>query len=216
LVYRRACDPSIFGRVTRRSEGVLPGGATPRIPESSEAELVKGARQGDPRAFEALVRVHAERLYAVLLRFTADAEEAEEAFQDALMRAWRSIGKFEERSSFFTWLYRIGINEAKRRAERRSRRGQMVSTEDESLDEIRDLRPAPDTRAAQQELRGALEVAITELPLEYQIPLVLRDIEGLSTSDAAAVMELSEPAFKSRLHRARMRVRNDLEPLLDE
>ena len=160
--------------------------------------------------------MHAERLYAVLLRFTADVEEADEAFQDALMRAWRSITKFEERSSFFTWLYRIGINEAKRRAERRSRRAQVVSTEDESIDRLRDSGPAPDARAAQVELRGALDAAITELPLEYQMPLVLRDIEGLSTSDAAAIMELSEAAFKSRLHRARMRVRNDLEPLLDE
>jgi RNA polymerase sigma-70 factor (ECF subfamily) len=162
------------------------------------------------------VRAHAGRLYAVLLRFTADAEEAEEAFQDALMRAWRSITKFEERSSFFTWLYRIGINEAKRRAERRSRRGQFVSTEDDSLDQVRDLRPTPDTRATQLELRGALESAIMDLPFEYRVPLVLRDIEGLSTSDAAAIMDVSESAFKSRLHRARMSVRNDLERLLDE
>jgi RNA polymerase sigma-70 factor (ECF subfamily) len=195
---------------------VSPGGATPRIHESSEAELVQGARRGDPRAFEALVRVHAERLYAVLLRFTADAEEAEEAFQDALMRAWRSIRKFEERSSFFTWLYRIGINEAKRRAERRSRHGPVVSTDEETLNQLHDARPAPDDRAAQLELRDALEAAIGELPLDYRMPLVLRDIEGLSTSDAAAIMELSEAAFKSRLHRARMTVRNDLEPLLDE
>jgi RNA polymerase sigma-70 factor, ECF subfamily len=202
--------------VTRRSDGVSPVGATRRSPESSEAELVRCARAGDPRAFEALVRAHAGRLYAVLLRFTADAEEAEEAFQDALMRAWRSITKFEERSSFFTWLYRIGINEAKRRAERRSRRGQFVSTEDDSLDQVRDLRPTPDTRATQLELRGALESAIMDLPFEYRVPLVLRDIEGLSTSDAAAIMDVSESAFKSRLHRARMSVRNDLERLLDE
>ncbi len=194
----------------------MPGEATPGIHESSEAGLVQRAREGDPRAFEALVRVHAERLYAVLLRFTADPEEAEEALQNALMRAWRGMRKFEERSSFFTWLYRIGINEAKRRAERRSRQGTVVSTEDESLDQLHDLGPAPDALAAQLEVRDALEAAIRELPLDYRMPIVLRDIEGLSTSEAAAIMELGEAAFKSRLHRARMAVRNDLEAFLDE
>jgi len=194
----------------------VPGKATPGIRESSEAGLVLKARQGDPQAFEALVRAHAERLYAVLLRFTADADEAEEVLQDAFMRAWRGIGKFEERSSFFTWLYRIGINEAKRRAVRGSHLGPLVSTQEESLDQLKDVRSAPETRAAQLELRDALEAAIAALPLDHRLPLVLRDIEGLSTSDAAAIMELGEPAFKSRLHRARMRVRNDLEPLLDE
>src|SRR5215207_5885961 len=87
-----------------------------------EPALVERARGGggDRAAFEELVRRHADRLYAVVVQFVAGGAEAEEVTQEAFLRAWRSIGRFEGRSRFFTWLYRIGINEAKRRAERRS------------------------------------------------------------------------------------------------
>jgi RNA polymerase sigma-70 factor (ECF subfamily) len=87
-------------------------------PASAEAEvvLVERARSGDRAAFEELVRRYADRLYAVVLRFVADGGEAQEVTQEAFLRAWRSIGRFEGRSRFFTWLYRIGINEAKRRS----------------------------------------------------------------------------------------------------
>ena len=80
--------------------------------------LVERSQAGDREAFEELVRRYADRLYAVVLRFVADGDEAEEVTQEAFLRAWRSIGRFEGRAQFFTWLYRIGINEAKRRAER--------------------------------------------------------------------------------------------------
>ncbi|MCA1680043.1 MAG: sigma-70 family RNA polymerase sigma factor, partial [Actinobacteria bacterium] len=82
-------------------------------PGADEQQLIERAQGGDQPAFEELVRRHADRLYAVLLRYLADAEEAEEATQEAFLRAWRGIGDFEGRSQFFTWLYRIGINEAK-------------------------------------------------------------------------------------------------------
>jgi RNA polymerase sigma-70 factor, ECF subfamily len=82
-------------------------------PAEQEAALVERARGGDRAAFEELIRRHADRLYAVVLRFVADGGEAEEVTQEAFLRAWRSIGRFEGRSRFFTWLYRIGINEAK-------------------------------------------------------------------------------------------------------
>ena len=209
----------IFGCVRSRQagrpavpaeSGALSGG------DRSDAELVAKARGGDSAAFAALVRKHADRLYAVLVRFTRDPEEAEDALQEALLRAWRSIGRFELRSSFFTWLYRIGVNEAKRRAERGPRQDVLVSAEDHDLDRLRDQRPLPDAEAAGTEFRRALEVAIRRLPLDYRMPLVLRDVEGIGTRDAAAVMELSEAAFKSRLHRARMAVREELGPLLDE
>jgi RNA polymerase sigma-70 factor (ECF subfamily) len=207
-------------RLVRSREGgrpaVLARSATLSGGDRFEAELVAKARDGDSAAFTALVRKHADRLYAVLLRFTRDPEEAEDALQEALLRAWRSIGRFELRSSFFTWLYRIGVNEAKRRAERSPRSEMLVSAEDHDLDRVRDQRPLPDAEAAGTELRKALEVAIGRLPLDYRIPLVLRDVEGIRTSDAAAVMELGQAAFKSRLHRARMAVREELGPLLDE
>jgi RNA polymerase sigma-70 factor (ECF subfamily) len=175
-----------------------------------EAALVRRARAGDRAAFEELVRRHADRLYAVVLRFVADAGEAEEVTQETFLRAWRSIERFEGRSRFFTWLYRIGINEAKRRAARRPP-ATVVSLDDEPIPEAPDWSEAPETRLRQNDLRRLLEDAIRELPIEYRATIILRDVEGLSTQEAAEVMELGEAAFKSRLHRARLAVRRALD-----
>ena len=171
-----------------------------------EAVLVERAKARDRDAFEELVRRHADRLYAVVLRFVADGNEAEEVIQEAFLRAWRSIPRFEGRSAFFTWLYRIGINEAKRRAARRPP-VPVVSLEDEPVPEAPDWSQAPETRSDQRDLRDVLERAIRGLPVEYRATVILRDVEGLSTREAAEVMDLGEAAFKSRLHRARLAVR---------
>jgi RNA polymerase sigma-70 factor (ECF subfamily) len=178
---------------------------------ADEHQLIARAQGGDRSAFEELVRRHADRLYAVVLRFVADADEAEEVTQEAFLRAWRSIDRFEQRSQFFTWLYRIGINEAKRRAERRPPAGTVTSIEDSPIEDALDWSDAPELRAEQGDLRLVLERTIRELPVEYRAPLILRDIEGLSTREAAEVMELGEAAFKSRLHRARLAVRRAID-----
>jgi RNA polymerase sigma-70 factor (ECF subfamily) len=151
----------------------------------------------------------------VLLRVTSDSGDAEDALQETFVRAWRGISKFERRSSFFTWLYRIGLNEAKRRLERRPPPQVLTGDGEALLDHIGDRRPLPDARAEQRELLVALAEAVRQLEPEYRVPLVLRDIEGFSTREAATMMELSVPAFKSRLHRARMSVRGALERLLE-
>lgn len=175
-----------------------------------EALLIERAQAGDQAAFGELVRTHSNRLFAVVVRFTADPVEAEDVMQEAFLRAWRSIGRFQGRSAFFTWLYRIGINEAKRRAERR-KPGREIPIDESPVAEAPDWSEAPELKAEHGETARFLEQAIRELPLEYRTPLVLRDVEGLSTREAAEVMELSEAAFKSRLHRARMTVRRRLD-----
>lgn len=175
-------------------------------PAEEEAVLVERAKARDRDAFEELVRRHADRLYAVVLRFVADGDEAQEVTQEAFLRAWRSIPRFEGRSAFFTWLYRIGINEAKRRAGRRPP-VPVVSLDDEPIPEAPDWSEAPETRSDQRDLRAVLERAIRGLPVEYRATIILRDVEGLSTREAAEVMDLGEAAFKSRLHRARLAVR---------
>jgi RNA polymerase sigma-70 factor (ECF subfamily) len=190
-------------RATRRRAAVT-GGA------DQEAELVARAQSGDRTAFERLVELHADRLFAVVLRVTGDRYEAEEVVQETFLRAWRNIGRFEARSQLFTWLYRIGVNEARRSQERRRTRPEAAPLGDEAHRQP-DERQAPQARAEAHELRRALEAAILALPLDYRLPLVLRDVEGLSTAEAAAVMELGEAAFKSRLHRARLAVRAAVE-----
>ncbi len=183
--------------------------------DPSDDHLIARAQDGDTAAFGDLVRRHADRLYAVVVRFTGDTKDAEEVMQEAFVRAWRSINRFERRSQFFTWLYRIAINEAKRHAERSQRRAEEP-IEDHGDLEATDRGSLPQASAETGELRAALESAIDELPLDYRVPLVLRDIEGLDTKEASDIMELSEAAFKSRLHRARMAVRETLEPHLSE
>lgn len=185
-------------------------------PGLSDETLVERAQRGDRAAFEALVRRHAERLYAVVLRFVADGEEAQEVTQEAFLRAWKSIGRFRGQSQFFTWLYRIGINEAKRRAGRRPPAELFSSSEEDPASEAPDWSESPQTRLEQSDLRQALERAIRKLPMRYRATVILRDVEGLSTREAAEVMDLSESAFKSRLHRARLAVRESLEDYFPE
>ena len=177
----------------------------------SDETLVEGAQDGDRLAFEELVRRHAERLYAVVRRFGADDDDAQEITQEAFLRAWRGIGRFRGQSQFFTWLCRIGLNEAKRRATRRPPEAAVTSGGEALADEIPDWSESPETRFEQSALRAALESAIRGLPTRFRAAVILRDVEGLSTRDAAAVMGLTEPAFKSRLHRGRLVVRRSLE-----
>ncbi len=177
-------------------------------PATDEAALVRRARDGDMAAFEELVMRHADRLYMTLRRFGLDDGEAQDVAQETFLRAWRSLERFEGRSQFFTWLYRIGFNEAHRRIGRRPAAGAEISTEERPLDDIAETLPGPHAQAQQAELRAALSKALGELPPALRAPVVLRDIEGLSTSEAATILELGEAAFKSRLHRGRMALRD--------
>ncbi|GAC1526323.1 MAG: sigma-70 family RNA polymerase sigma factor [Thermoleophilaceae bacterium] len=183
---------------------------------SSDETLVAQAQSGNRDAFEELVRRHADRLFAVLLRFNGNRADAEEASQEAFLRAWRSIGRFEGRAKFFTWVYRIAINEAKRIGECRPPADRVVSSQEDPVEHVADNRAGGPEHAERAELFAVLERAIEALPEDYRLPLVLRDIEGLSTTEAADVLDLGEAALKSRLHRARMIVRKAVEGYLDE
>lgn len=180
-----------------------------------DVALVARAQAGARDAFEELVHRHAARLYAVLRRLGLSGEAAEEVTQEVFLRAWRGIGGFKGEAQFGTWLYRIGFNEAKRRLRREPARARLGSLDEEGAVEPPDLREEPHLRLAQRETRAALATAVRALPLRYRAPLILRDIEGLSTAEAAAILGLSEAAFKSRLHRARSAVRDALDGHLD-
>jgi RNA polymerase sigma-70 factor, ECF subfamily len=204
-----------FGVVSREHDRQgEPGSSVPGRGVDDE-DLVRLAQQGRRDAFEELVRRHADRLYGVVLRFLGDPTETEEVVQETFPRAWRGIGSFERRAQFFTWLYRIGLNEARRRATRRPPQD-TVSIEQGALESYPDLRQAPEPRAEQRDVRAALERSVRALPAKYRAPLILRDVEGLSTEQAAAIMGLREAAFKSRLHRARLAVRQSIEKQLAE
>jgi RNA polymerase sigma-70 factor, ECF subfamily len=176
----------------------------------TEAELIEAAQAGDMAAFEELVMAHADRLFAVLLRMTGSRDEAADVAQEVLLRAWRGIGGFRGGSSFFTWLYRIAMNEATRSRQRAARRPSSVPLGEPgagALDVPAPARDEPGPQAELRELRGALAPALASLPPDYRAAIVLRDIEGLSTREAAEITWVSQAAFKSRLHQARLKVR---------
>jgi RNA polymerase sigma-70 factor (ECF subfamily) len=181
---------------------------------ASDETLVQRARGGDAGAFEALVMRHADRLCGSLRHFGLDANESQEVAQETFLRAWRGLPNFEARSSFFTWLYRIGFNEAQRRLARRPTAGTLIPGDLADAENIADLRPGPAARFETGELRQAMDTALRELPLDLRAPVVLRDVQGLSVRQAAAILDIGEAALKSRLHRGRVALRGQLSSLI--
>jgi RNA polymerase sigma-70 factor, ECF subfamily len=199
--------PAVGSRYKRAVSGGAP---------TSEHQLIRKARAGDQDAFSELVVIHADRVYGALRRFGLDPGEADEVAQEVFLRAWRGLARFQERARFSTWLYRIAFNEAQRRLARRS--PAAVAADDGSADPVLALPEAahlgPEAQALDRELEQALVMALDQLPMQLRAAVVLRDIEGLSTEQAAEIVGVGQAAFKSRLHRGRMQLRTLLEPYL--
>ncbi|MGZ4313723.1 MAG: RNA polymerase sigma factor [Solirubrobacteraceae bacterium] len=183
---------------------------------TSEQDLIARARGGDQAAFAELVMMHGDRVYAALRRFGLGPGDADDVAQEVFLRAWRGLDGFEGRASFSTWLYRIAFNEAQRRLARRTLPRAEPTPEGE--DPVAALPEAPeagpDAQALADEFERKLDDALGELPADWRDAVVLRDVEGLSTHDAAEITGVGEAAFKSRLHRGRMQLRALLEPYL--
>ena len=174
---------------------------------ATEASLIARAQAGDVAAFEQLSSAYADRLFMLLLRLLGDRGEAEDVAQEVMLRAWQGIGRFHGRSSYFTCLYRIAVNEANRALEKRARRPTGIPIGERELQLPTSPADDPLRQAEASELRVALGRAIAELPPPLRIAIVLRDVEGLSTQEAAEIAGAGQAAFKSRLHQARLRVR---------
>ena len=166
-------------------------------------------------AFTELVRRHERRLRLVLLRVLDDARDVDEAVQDTFVLAWRHLDRYRGDAAVFTWLYRIGVNEALgRRRKKRLTTTDLATSEAESARDVRrDVQPEASAEAA--ELRGHVISALNALPLDYREAVVLRDLVGLSNDEVAAALGLSVPAAKSRIHRGRLQLRQLLEPHSD-
>jgi len=183
---------------------------------SSEHELIRRARAGDQDAFAQLIENHADRVYGALRRFGLDPSDADEVAQEVFLRAWRGLGRFQQRAQFSTWLYRIAFNEAQRRLSRRGApgTGPAPAGDDAVIALPESPHLGPEARTLDHEFEQTLDQALKQLPPEWRAAVVLRDVEGLSTQEAAEIVGVRQAAFKSRLHRGRMQLRALLEPYL--
>jgi RNA polymerase sigma-70 factor (ECF subfamily) len=183
---------------------------------TDEMALVHAAKAGDLEAFSQLVNRYDRNIFRIAQHITHNEEDAQDVVQDAFLKAYQNLEQFQENSKFYTWLVRIAVNEAlmklrKRRTDRTVSLDEDVETEEGSMPrEVADWSPNPEQLYGQSELGDILKKTIQGLPPGFRTVFVLRDVEGLSTEETAEMLNLSVPAVKSRLLRARLQLRERL------
>jgi len=200
---------------TRNIEPVKPHPLPSQVVKEDEPALVAAAKAGDLNAFDTLVNRYERKIFRLAQNITQNKEDAEDSMQEAFLKAFEHLGEFEGNSRFYTWLVRIAVNQALMKL--RKRRPNVVSL-DEEIDtgeemlprEIEDWGPSPEEKFKQTELGEILNGAIKDLDPSFRIVFQLRDIEELSTEETAETLGLSIPAVKSRLLRARLKLRQKL------
>jgi RNA polymerase sigma-70 factor, ECF subfamily len=200
-----------------------PAGENPAQPRSLPSQVVKedepvlvaAAQGGDIAAFETLVGRYERKILRLAQNITQNREDAEDVMQEAFLKAYEHLSGFQGNSRFYTWLVRIAVNQAlmklrKRRPNQVSIDEEVNTGEDLIPREIEDWGPSPEDRYKQTELSDILSGAIGDLDPSFRIVFQLRDIEELSTEETAEALGLSIPAVKSRLLRARLKLRQKL------
>ena len=175
----------------------------------SDVEVVRRVRDGETALFEILMRRYNQRLYRVVRAILKDDGEAEDVMQQAYVNAYVHLDQFAERASFSTWLTKIAVYEALARSRRRGA-AELHTVLESGEDTMTDSAPDPEHQAFATELRSLLELAVDSLPDHYRVVFTLRQIEGLSTAETAECLGISEDNVKTRLHRARALLRDDL------
>ena len=186
------------------------------IVADDEAQLVAAAKSGDVNAFETLVSRYERKIFRLAQNITQNREDAEDVLQEAFLKAFQHLPEFQGNSRFYTWLVRIAVNQALMKLRKRRPNefslDQQLETEDDLMPrEVEDWGPSPEERYEQTELGRILSSAIGDLDPSFRIVFQLRDIEELSTEETAEALGLSVPAVKSRLLRARLKLRGRLD-----
>ena len=190
---------------------------------TADRDLVRRLQAGDNTAVHELAERYGSRIFQLAMRYMKNREDAEEVVQDVLLKVYRKVDAFRGDAAFSSWIYRITFNTAMSRL-RTSRKARASDAERERTlaasaaageERAPDRQPAdwsrmPDEALLRLQLRDAVAVALAELPEIYRAPLVLRDIEGLSTEEASTRLHLKGQTLKSRLHRGRLMLRERL------
>ena len=189
------------------------------IARADEHLLVAAAKAGDAAAFEELVNRYERKIFRLTMNITRNREDAEDAMQEAFLKAYSHLQSFQGDSRFYTWLVRIAANEAlmrlrKRRPNEFSLDEPVEGTDDLMTREIEDWGPSREQRYAQTELQEILNNVIDKLAPDFRVVFLLRDVEQLSTEETAQALGISVSAVKSRLLRARLKLRQKLNTYL--
>ncbi|MHB8525187.1 MAG: sigma-70 family RNA polymerase sigma factor [Candidatus Acidiferrales bacterium] len=184
-------------------------------PVDNEAIYVAAAKAGDVAAFEELVNRYERKIFRLAQHITQNTEDAQDVSQEAFLKAFEHLPDFQGNSRFYTWLVRIAVNQALMKLRKRRTKDisldEDIETEDNFMPrEIEDWGPSPEQHFAQDELAGILSRVIGELDPAFRLVFQLRDIDELSTEETAEALGLSVPAVKSRLLRARLKLREKL------
>jgi RNA polymerase sigma-70 factor (ECF subfamily) len=200
-------------------------GPAPAVPEgeSPDRELVERAQKGDGAAFALLVGRHQRQLYRLALRMTGSEADAQEVLQEAFLNAYQKLPNFRGEAQFSSWLYRIAANSALMRLRRKRRAPDSLPEQPLELTAPKfsadgNFDPPPrsdwsqraDDKLLSRELGLAIDTAVKALPEDYRTVFLLKDVDGLSNEEIASALELTVPAVKSRLHRARLALRGQL------
>jgi len=194
-----------------------PAAAAAQVPDEV---LVARARARDEAAFEELVARYEDKLYRLAMRFARNETDAQEILQDAFLSAWRNLPSFEGRAQFGSWMYRVTVNAALMLLRSRSRHpevavdeieptasNQAVAEGGQMMRANSDWTQQPDEQLQSEELRKHIQISVDALPDGLRTVFLLRDVEEISTEDTAEILGLSVPAVKTRLHRARLALR---------
>jgi RNA polymerase sigma-70 factor (ECF subfamily) len=186
-----------------------------------DQRLVERAQGGEKRAFDLLVAKYQRKLSRLLSRFIRDPAEVEDVAQEAFVKAYRALPSFRGDSAFYTWLYRIGINTAKNHLVAMGRRAPTTTEFDadeaetfEDGDQLRDIN-TPESLMMTRQIGETVNAAMDGLPEELRTAITLREIEGLSYEEIAAIMNCPIGTVRSRIFRAREAIASKLRPLLD-
>jgi RNA polymerase sigma-70 factor, ECF subfamily len=190
--------------------------------EAVEADLIKRVCDGEPQAFEDLVRPYERLVYGTAISILRNPADAEEVSQEAVLKAFSKLSSFRGESRFSTWLIQITYNEARMRV-RKDRLHLYESTDCQERDaegdywpkDFADWRPIPSEMLEKKELREALENGINSLSPAYRDVLILRDVHNLSVKETAAILGIGKGSVKTRLHRARIQLRDFIAPGFD-
>ena len=184
-------------------------------PGANTGNLVERLRRHDPTAVADLSDTYGAKIYQLAFRYLRNREDAEEIAQDVLLKVYQKIEAFRGDAALSSWIYRITFNAAMSRLrEFKQNLPNPIETDDENGQpqkrEVVDWSPLADEETLRAEMRRALVRALKDMPVLYRAPVILRDVQGLSTEEASAVLHVKEQTLKSRLHRGRLMLREHL------